>query len=385
MHDSFVLLLYFKQNESETSEESYEEPDDEHDIDYVQDTDSENDVPISSLAVPQILAAEELPSDTVPSTSVGRGVPRSAPTQNYCFVCQKPQFKIARHFTTHIKEDADIAKALSFPAGSRSRKELLEKLRNRGNFMHNNEVLKKGCGSLKVKRKANGENKTYEYCIHCRGMFLRSELWRHMRRCSSNPEGQDEHNGQKRVLGLTASVMSYSGTMDDGVLKMLSHGHNDEIASVVQNDFCLLRFAQSLYTKDGHDRSAHSLIRQQVRELGRFLLTLRKVSNVQTLEDAVKPANFMDVIKAVKITAGYEQSRNWWKTPSLAIKIGQSLVKVSEIIHCHALMTEDKDLAKSTRAFHKLHQAKWSEYISHSALATLSEEKYNKAAKQWMI
>lgn len=37
-------------------------------------------------------------------------------------------FKIARHFKTHIKENSDIAKALSLPVRSKTRKELLEKL-----------------------------------------------------------------------------------------------------------------------------------------------------------------------------------------------------------------------------------------------------------------
>lgn len=118
--------------------------------------------------------------------------------------------------------------------------------------MHNNEVLKKGSGSLKVKRRSKGEDNRYEYCIHCRGMFLRSELWRHMKRCSSKPEIH-EHQGQKRVVGLASAVKLFSSTVDSGVFKMLSRGHNDEIASVVRNDFCLLRFAESLYSKDGHD------------------------------------------------------------------------------------------------------------------------------------
>ncbi|MGL5901626.1 MAG: hypothetical protein ACRCZO_02985 [Cetobacterium sp.] len=48
----------------------------------------------------------------------------------------------------------DIAKALSLPARSKKRKELLEELRNLGNFKNNKNVLKKGEGALKVKRRA---------------------------------------------------------------------------------------------------------------------------------------------------------------------------------------------------------------------------------------
>lgn len=113
-------------------------------------------------------------TNTVTSTSVVRA------GQNFCFICRDFHFKIARHFKSHIKENSDIAYALSLPAGSATRKKLLDNLRNRGNFEYNRDVLQKGRGQLKVKRRAKKvEYKKYEYCIHCKGMFLRPELWRH--------------------------------------------------------------------------------------------------------------------------------------------------------------------------------------------------------------
>lgn len=234
-----------KKNESETSK--HEESDDDRGPGrYVPETDTE-DEPIHSLGNSKCLGTEESlmvnmmdldiiggtngksanekltnettgrgqstneqstnrTSDTVHSTTVAGG------GQNFCFVCKQAHFKIARHFKTHLKDNADIAKALSLPVGSRSRKELLEKLRNKGNFIHNNEVLKKGSGSLKVKRRTKGEF-NYEYCIYCMGMFLRPELWRHMKRCSSNPKDNHGHRepriqGRKRVLGLASVVKS---------------------------------------------------------------------------------------------------------------------------------------------------------------------------------
>ncbi|KAG1927848.1 hypothetical protein F2P79_023962 [Pimephales promelas] len=76
----------------------------------------------------------------------------------------------------------EIAEALSLPAKSKKRKQLLEKLRNRGNFNHNNKVLKKG-----------------------EGMFLRNELWRHMRGCKSKPAKTDKATeGRQRVLTIAA-------------------------------------------------------------------------------------------------------------------------------------------------------------------------------------
>lgn len=67
------------------------------------------------------------------------------------------------------------------------------------------------------------------------------------------------------------------------------------------------------------------------------------------------------MIEAVKKTTGIDKDRNIYKTPSLAFKIGHSLLKVIDNIHCHALMAGDENLIKSSDAFQKLYRAKWSE------------------------
>lgn len=403
--------LYLNQNQSNTSEDK---KDDQPDGDYVSETsEEEKDAPHDEDYYPDLededrehATANERTGESTDhrdqehaTTPARRQVSRdhrdgehaatttkkttrtgaATGAQNFCFVCKKPQFKIARHFKTHVNDNLDIAQALGLPLASKERKELLEKLRNKGNFIHNNEVLETGSGSLKVKRRGKDDLKTYEYCIHCQGMFSQTELWRHMRRCSSKLEDQVGVKGRQRVLGLASAVKSAcSSTANEGVLKMLSHLQNDDIASLVRNDFCLLQYAESLYSKDGHDPSKHDYIRQRIRELGRLLKTMRKTSTAQNIEDALKPANFMAMIAAVRETAGYVPEGNKFTTPSLALRIGHSLAKVCEILHCHAIMTLDENLAKSCVAFRTLYQTKWPEFISSSARRTLSEMKYNK-------
>lgn len=61
--------------------------------------------------------------------------------KNYCYVCKKPQSKISRHLKKHEKTEPDIAAAFLLPKDSQERKRLLEKLRNKGNYQHNQEVL----------------------------------------------------------------------------------------------------------------------------------------------------------------------------------------------------------------------------------------------------
>ncbi|KAL7846086.1 hypothetical protein AOLI_G00242780 [Acnodon oligacanthus] len=85
-----------------------------------------------------------------------------------------------------------------------------------------------------------------------------------------------------------------------------------------------------------------------------------------------------EVIEAVKKVSGYDEEKNCYQTPSLALKLGHTLQKVCEIIHCRALMAEDEEFIKSTETFKKLYTTKWSEMISHTALSPLNEAKFNK-------
>lgn len=125
---------------------------------------------------------------------------------NYCFVCGEPQSKISRHLKQHEKENAEIAYVLSLDIASRQRKVLLEKLRNKGNFQHNTNVVNKGSGCLKVKRKPkpNSGAKRFEPCLYCKGMFIWQDVRRHMGRCPCRPEGgdknQEHHYGKKQYL-----------------------------------------------------------------------------------------------------------------------------------------------------------------------------------------
>jgi len=54
----------------------------------------------------------------------------STNSKNYCYICGKPQSKLARHLKTHMS-DVEVGQALSLPVHSKERKAMLEKLRNK--------------------------------------------------------------------------------------------------------------------------------------------------------------------------------------------------------------------------------------------------------------
>lgn len=336
--------------------------------------------PLDEHIVPS--AAETADSATsIQQTKDGAHILTSKPVTtsniNYCYVCGKAQTKIARHLRTH-KTHTEIEHIFSLPKKSKERKTLLEKLRNRGNFKHNNAVLQSGRGSLKIKRKTKSDRpaETFIHCMYCKGLYVRKELCRHARRCPDKPDdnGADNESGKRRVLGLAVDSVSFQ-KISSGVWKLISNMKDDDVASVVRNDVCILQFAQSLFNRHGQDPTKYEYMRQKLREVGR-LLCLRNDFSVHNMEDAIKPGNFQKVVQGVKKVSGYDEQHSY-QTPSLALKLGHTL-KISEIVHCRALVAEDENLAKSTETFNKLYKSKWSELVSHSALNTLSDAKYNK-------
>ncbi len=230
--------------------------------------------------------------------------------------------------------------------------------------------------------KQSSSPETYDYCLYCKGMLSRKELSRHLKRCALRPENNVEEGPElrERVFGIASAQSTMSQPISSELWSVLGKMHKDDVSTAIRNDHYLMQFAQSLFNKHGSDRSKHEYIRQKVRELGRLLVTLRHTTRIHNMEEAIKPGNFFILTSAVRVS-GFDHENSTFKAPSLALKIGHSLRKISDLIMCRALMEEDQEVIDSIRRFHTLHETKWSELVSHSALSNLSEAKYNKSPR----
>ncbi|XP_059367604.1 uncharacterized protein LOC132106026 isoform X2 [Carassius carassius] len=261
------------------------------------------------------------------------------------------------------------------------RKRLLEKLRNRGNYQHNQEVIERKRGPLKIRRRTGRSEielsaKTFVHCVYCKGLFVRKELWRHTRRC---PSKMSEATGKAKVLDLADIAESiFSQPISLEVWKILGKMKNDDISSVVRNDFLILQLSQCLYNKHSSDPTKSDYIRQKAREMGRLLLKLRRKYSMYSFEDAVKPNNFYKVVEAVQDVAGYDEKSHFYKTPSLPLKLGHLLNKIGDIILCRAIAIEDDVMTKAAEQFKRLCSSEWTGHVSHASLSTLNKSKFSK-------
>ncbi|KAL1250629.1 hypothetical protein QQF64_018425 [Cirrhinus molitorella] len=121
--------------------------------------------------------------------------------RHYCLYCTKPYAKMARHLESTHADISDVARALSFPKGSKERKKELDYIRNRGNYAHNATVMESGKGELvpfkRPRKKVRGE--LFMHCAYCQGLFTRKVLWRHMSTCRLQPQSVAPKPGKNHV------------------------------------------------------------------------------------------------------------------------------------------------------------------------------------------
>ncbi|KAL7872896.1 hypothetical protein AOLI_G00119670 [Acnodon oligacanthus] len=280
-----------------------------------------------------------------------------ATKQNFCFVCGKAYNKIARHLKVHKQENFEIAKAFKLRKSSKERKHILEVLRKRGNYQHNSMVLSRRTGLIKAIRtpKDNIDTQKFEYCMYCKGLFMRKELWRHVRRCTSNPDRDTPKSTKTKVLGLAAMAQCpHLQHLSEDVKKVLCGMHQDEVAQVVRNDEYVLRLAQDFFDKNSKAKERHVSVRETIRCIGKFLIVLHKKSSVRNLAEAIKPLNFPKVIEAVKEIAEFNEETNSFGLPGLACRIGLILRKYCIMTAEKAFRVHDRRLIDLTAAFFKL-------------------------------
>ncbi|XP_067381100.1 uncharacterized protein [Channa argus] len=195
-------------------------------------TKNKNEMLHSSQKIQTEISDERGTSEIVPKPKDA-----SSTQKNYCYVCKKPQSKISRHLKNHEGTEPDIAAAFLLPKHSQERKRLLEKLRNKGNYQHNQEVMDNRSGPLKLKRRPRKfdieiSTKAYVHCAYCKGMFIRKELWRHTKRCPSKTASDSEATGKAKVLVMAdIAETTFSQTLSPGLWKILANMKEDDISS----------------------------------------------------------------------------------------------------------------------------------------------------------
>lgn len=239
--------------------------------------------------------------------------------------------------------------------------------------------MKSGKGKLVPSRRppkeANGER--FLFCAYCQNLFLKKILWRHVSKCKLAPAGVATKPGKNRIQ----SLCTYTGPVPSHVSKQLweviSAMTTDPVTQIIKNDQVITDVGQHLLNKGGTSAKNQQNVREKMREMGRLISNAQKVTHLKTMKDLINPQNYMETVKAVKYTCGYDSTTNKFMIPTLANKLGHALVKASKLLKAQGLISNNKELVKNASEFQDVHREKWNEMVSAAALRNLREAKWN--------
>ena len=165
--------------------------------------------------------------------------------------------------------------------------------------------------------------------------------------------------------------------MIDNVLATM---RNDEITLVARSDPLIVEVGKLLVQKHGATKASDTS--QTMRKLSRLVVQLRKINGDQhvQLSSCIKPNRYDTVVKAVRELCAFEVKDGQQSVgkPSLALKIGNALIKCVNIVVGQALHQDGQGIEKDVSNFRRLLETDWSYAISHHSLTTLNVRKFNK-------
>jgi hypothetical protein len=256
----------------------------------------------------------------------------------------------------------------------KKRKAAIMKIRSRGNFAHNIEVLKRGEGCLLVSRRPSRKGKKasqFVPCIHCLNFFYSKDLHRHKCKLGDGAKGVNlVATGRVVLMGFVAEV-SRSATRILGGMK------SAEMATLIRSDWLLLQYCETLCHTYSTSKGLNNHIREKTRQMGKLYAELKSGLQDQDVpfSSFFTGASFDRVIEAVHTITG---SGDKVTGPSLALKLGHGLKKCASIIIGRGLRENNEVTIKDVSNFLTLMENEWSTQVSRHALQNLTRMKHTK-------
>ena len=297
-----------------------------------------------------------------------------------CVYCEKLYDNIARHMERMHSDQNEVAKILNFPKGSKERRVAWGELVNKGDYNHNRNALSRGTGVIipKYRPRAKGSENASIYlpCQFCYGMYIKSDLWKHQKTCSTKLNKGEKSNMQP-VIGGKLLLPCSSGGRKRLYADVLLHMRDDDVKEIVSKDSIILEYGDRLYEHCLKEVHAFNYISTKLRELGRLVKVLMKYHH-RGLQDALTPAAWHDIVAAAKEVGGYDEASHAYACPSLPIKLGHSLKKCAEIKLTNCMVNGDGVGEAAARGIIELITNNRSDRIGKGARNTLEDRHYNK-------
>jgi integrase len=351
-------------------------------------------IPVSSEReiehAPTTLVSSEIEVEHAPTTPVSSEIysdvevePKLTKTskrirnKDFCFYCETMVSTFARHVLRNHSMEFEVQQVMSCPLKSNRRKSLLTVLRKKGNFLASKIGIIRRVRSTK-----NDNDKSPLPCSFCLGLYSRSQLWKHRKKCSLNPGSSSREGAQAAGLALITSEFKADRQLREKIFPIM---RPDEISLAAQKDTLICEYG-SRYLRTHYKRHQFAVCSRKMRELSRLLLSAKKIEpSIKNLMNALRPHNFDTLVAAARVEAGHNKETNSFNAPTFAMNICTSLKECCEIGIYHVMKRKfcipgktATELEEELRTTIMLIQSNWNIEISHSASSCLNENKMNK-------
>ena len=293
-------------------------------------------------------------------------------TINACTFCQKlVKQKMKRHLTLVHHRELEVQRA---SAGKREEQDsAFTILRNRGNFEHNQRVLREGRGELILSRRPNRPDIpicNFLPCPGCLVFLVKYDMPAHAAKCEHVTPGQNVTVAADVML----NQMKYGSDVPECVLKI----RDPDVKAIVMSDPVLLTYAGYVVSSKGVGEMQTKVLKRRLTLLSKLLSGVRtlKKDDAITVTEMCTPALFDAVIEATMAIAGHDSgdsvSNPTFKIPTVAKHMGHALGKVTQIIIGRAIRNGDKSGELGATSFLRLRDAEWGDRITRAALHTLN-------------
>lgn len=311
--------------------------------------------------------------------------------KDLCPFCFLEISHFARHILRKHQNEVEVQNIMKFDKKDPNRKAIFDALRKQGNFTL---MTEKGtfCPVRRppVNEKLHSKSEEYTPCSFCLGLYKANSLFRHSKTCKSKPENVDGRTRSNPVGDSQTLLEVHYGAHSSFLVKSRLKREvfpimvADDIAKTAKLDPLICIYGECYLGKHKRRQMA-TKVSNEIREFGRLLLTMKKITPVQSMIEVLRPDLFDSVVQAVKIISGYDTEKKCFKSPSLVLHMRTNLfhlcsVAEKVILQRHKLFLDQNNDTKlqQIRDFKTLVKEHFATELSSLALKDLNEKKWQK-------
>ena len=252
-------------------------------------------------------------------------------SRHSCLYCKKKVIRIADHIRYSHSKEEDVIKAQS-EENTKDRTFLFDIIRNKGDHMHNREVLKNGSGELLVSRRLTEKDekrgiftKDFSPCPKCY-LYVKN-LPKHLAytaRCKmkKGKYSKAKATAESNVMMEKSSSGGPSDLLEKETLSKFIEG---EVSEIAKTDPIIIDLGNNSIRRNAKNvlkRGSYASFR--MRMAARIMIEVRKLVNSPKLtwEQILKPEYFKVIVQAVSRVAGVCEKGTSYRHPGNALKGG---------------------------------------------------------------